>query len=120
MVPDRISPDPTLPAVTQDPKKQTPVLRVTLADTSAYRGSTIHVEGIVTSERKPLPDHTVRVFIAPAGQGHVNSVPLGIATTGADGTFRVDLSVPPTVSLATYDILLSSDEDAYYNAALSD
>ncbi len=119
-VPDRISPDPTLPAITQDPKKQTPLLRVTLADTSAYRGATVHVEGIVTAERRPLPDHTVRVFIAPAGQGHVNSVPLGIATTGPDGTFRVDLSVPPSVSLATYDILLSSDEDAYYNAALSE
>ena len=117
---DRISPDPTLPAITQDPKKKTPVLRVTLADVSAYRGGTVHVEGIVTDERKPLPDHTVRVFIAPAGQGHVNSIPLGIATTGADGTFRVDLAVPASVGLQTYDILLSSDEDAYYNASLSE
>jgi transglutaminase-like putative cysteine protease len=117
--PARISPDPTLPSVTQDPKKQNPVLRITQADTSAYRGATIHVEGIVTAEHKPLADHTVRVFIAPAGEGHLHSVPLGLATTGADGTFRVDLPVP-NVQLSTYDLLLSTDEDAYYNAALSE
>jgi hypothetical protein len=116
----RISPDPTLPAVTQDPKKHTPVLRVTTADTSAYRGATLHVEGIVTSERKPLADHTVRVFIAPAGEGHLHSMPLGLATTSADGTFRVDLPIPAAANLQTYDILLSTDEDAYYNAALSE
>ncbi len=118
--PARISPDPTLPAVTQDPKKHTPVLRVTQADTSAYRGATLHVEGIVTAERKPLADHTVRVFIAPAGEGHLHSMPLGLATTGADGTFRVDLPIPAAANLQTYDILLSTDEDAYYNAALSE
>jgi hypothetical protein len=118
--PDRISPDPTLPAVAPDPKKQTPNLRITIADASAYRGASIHVEGIVqNADHRAIADHTVRVFMAPAGD-HQHSIPIGIATTGADGTFRTDLPIPPSVSLQTYELLLSTDEDAYYNAALSD
>jgi hypothetical protein len=37
----------------------------------------------------------------------------------ADGTFRHDFAVPPQMSLQTYDIWLSSSEDAYFNAAAS-
>jgi hypothetical protein len=118
--PDRISPDPSLPALPPDPGKKTPNLRITIADASAYRGAQIHVEGIVTVERRPVADHSVRIFIAPAGNDHHGSIQLGIATTGTDGTFRVDLPVPPGLSLQTYDLLLSADSDAYFNAALSD
>ena len=42
------------------------------------------------------------------------------AKTGADGTFRVDLPLPGQLDLSSYEIYLSSLEDAYYNAALSD
>ena len=42
------------------------------------------------------------------------------AKTTADGTFREDFSLPPTLNLSTYEIYLSSYDDAYYNAALSD
>ena len=45
--PDRITPDPTLPTKQQDPKKATPELTVTASDTNAFRGSFIHVEGVV-------------------------------------------------------------------------
>jgi hypothetical protein len=118
--PDRISPDPTLPAVAPDPKKQTPSLRITIADASAYRGASIHVEGIVQSQGRAVADHSVRVFMAPAGEGRTHAIQIGIATTGADGTFHADLPIPASAQLQTYDLLLTSDEDAYYNAALSD
>jgi hypothetical protein len=117
---DRISPDQTLPTQPPDPKKPTPVLRVTLADASAYRGASIHVEGIVSVEHKPVADHSVRIFIAPSGTSFKGAISLGAVTTGSDGTFRVDLPIPPSVSLATYEIGLASDDDAYFNAALSD
>ena len=45
--------------------------------------------------------------------------PVGNAVTGPDGSFRVDLPVPPSVELATYEIWLSSPDDATYNGALS-
>lgn len=115
--PDRITPDPSLPSVTQDPKKPTPRLVVTLADASAYRGGAIHVEGVARVDGKPLPDHVVRVYLSH--ENGTRPIPLGNATTGADGTFREDFTVPP-VNLATYEIRLASDEDAYNNAALSD
>jgi transglutaminase-like putative cysteine protease len=118
--PDRISPDPTLPAVAQDPKKPTPTLQITTADASAYRGATLHIEGIARALGKPLPDRSVRVFIAPAGEGHTHAIALGLATTQADGTFAVDLAIPASATLSTYDLLLATDEDAYYNAALSE
>jgi hypothetical protein len=117
--PDRITPDPTLPYATQDPHKATPVLIVTTADASAYRGDAIHVEGRASANGKPIPDHDVSVFLSPAGAGGAKSMFIGTAVTGPDGGFKQDFSVPSGIGVATYDIWLSSSEDAYYNAALS-
>jgi transglutaminase-like putative cysteine protease len=117
--PDRISPDPTLPVAVPDPKKPTPTLLVTAADSNAFRGGVLHVEGLVRASNKPLEDHVVQIWLAPPARRH-DTVLLGTATTRDDGTFAVDLLVPGRVNLDTYDVLLSSDEDAYYNAALSD
>lgn len=118
--PDRITPDPTLPTKSQDPKKATPELLVTTADTSAFRGDFIHVEGIVRVDGKGLANHRVDVFLAPAGSNGEGSIALGPAVSRPDGMFSADLPVPGNLELARYEILLSSAEDAYYNAALSD
>lgn len=118
--PDRITPDPTLPAVTQDPKKPTPRLVVTQASESAYRGDMIHVEGSARVDAKPVADHVINIYVAPAGHGGQNAIRLGAATTDANGLFRSDLPVPPSLMLSSYEIYLSAEEDAYYNAALSD
>jgi len=117
---DTILPDVNLPAVQMDPKKQNPKLEITLASPSAFRGGVIRVEGRAHVDGKPLPDHPVVVYIAPAGTHGANSKNLGRATTGADGTFRQDFTIPSTINLALYEIYLSSSPDAYYNAALSD
>lgn len=119
-VPDRILPDQGLPVVTRDPKKQSPRLEVTTADARAFRGDHIHVEGIVTIDRKGLPGHTVDVFLSPVGRLGSGSILLGRAATGPDGSFREDFAVPATIELRSYEIWLSSPEDAYYNAALSE
>jgi transglutaminase-like putative cysteine protease len=118
--PDRILPDQNLPTVTRDPKKLSPVLRVTRADDHAFRGDQIHVEGLVTAARKGLADHPVDVFLSPAGRGGINSILLGRVVSEADGSFHTDFAIPPTINLAAYDIWLSSPEDAFYNAALSE
>lgn len=118
--PDRITPDPSLPTVTQDPKKKTPRLDVTTADTAAFRGDVVHVEGRVVAEGKPIPDHPVDVFLAPAGRRGANPIPLGRAVSDANGRFTQEFTVPASLNLATYEIYLASPEDAYYNAALSD
>jgi hypothetical protein len=118
--PDRILPDQDLPTVTRDPKKLSPVLLVTLADDHAFRGDVLHVQGQVTAARKGLPDHPVDVFLSKAGHGGANSILLGRAVTEADGSFRAEFVLPPTIKLDAYDIWLSSPEDAYYNAALSE
>jgi hypothetical protein len=118
--PDRILPDQNLPVVNRDPKKPSPSLAVTLADEHAFRGDQIHVEGRASVGGKALPDHTVDVFLSPAGRGGVGSILLGRAATTADGSFRADFAIPPTMNLAAYDIWLSSPEDAYFNAALSE
>jgi Transglutaminase-like superfamily len=117
---DRVLPDQGLPVITRDPKKRSPVLSVTLADEHAFRGDQIHVEGRAATAGKGLPDHTVDVFLSPAGRGGSGSILLGRAVTDPDGSFRADFNVPAAMSLAAYDIWLSSPEDAYYNAALSE
>ena len=117
---DRILPDQGLPAVTRDPKKRSLVLSVTIADDHAFRGDQLHIEGRAAAAGKGLPDHPVDVFLSPAGRGGSNSILLGRAVTGPDGAFRADFDVPATTNLAAYDIWLSSPEDAYYNAALSE
>jgi transglutaminase-like putative cysteine protease len=118
--PDVILPDQSLPTVTRDPKKRSPRLRVTTADDHAFRGDQLHVEGTAQVADKGLGDHPVDVFLSPAGRGGAGSILLGRTITSADGTFRDDFPVPPSVNLASYDIWLSSPEDAYYNAALSE
>ena len=118
--PDRILPDQSLPVVTRDPKKPSPVLIVTLADERAFRGAQLHVEGRASAAGKALPDHTVDVFLSRAGSGGSGSIFLGRAVTEADGAFRSEFAVPPTIQLERYEIWLSSPEDAYYNAALSE
>ena len=118
--PDRITPDPSLPTVTQDPKKLTPRLDVTTADTSAFRGDVVHVEGRVVAQGKPVVDHPVDVFLAPAGRHGAGPIPLGRAVSDATGRFTQEFTVPGSLNLATYEIYLASPEDAYYNAALSD
>ena len=117
---DRVLPDQGLPVITRDPKKPSPVLTVTLADEHAFRGDQVHVEGRASAAGKGLPDHTVDVFLSPAGRGGSSSILLGRAVTNPDGSFRADFNVPATLGLAAYDIWLSSPEDAYYNAALSE
>jgi transglutaminase-like putative cysteine protease len=117
--PDRILPDQNLPVVKPDPKKQSPVLEVTLADEQAFRGAQIHVEGRASAAGKSLPDHAVDVFLAPPRQDGSGSIFLGRAVTSSDGTFRADFAVPATITPSAYEIWLSSPEDAYYNAALS-
>lgn len=116
---DPIRPDQGLPTVTRDPKKVSPTLQVTIADPHAFRGDTLHVEGRVAAGARPLADHTVDVFLSPAGHGGSASILLGRATTGPDGLFRQDFTLPGTLSLMAYEIWLSSPEDARYNAALS-
>ncbi len=117
---NRISPNPGLPAVAPNPAKPTPRLAITLADSHAYRGDAIHVEGLANIGQKPLADHVVDIYIAPAGGHGRQESFLGYAKTAADGTFRVDLAVPAELKLQTYELYVSSPEDAYYNAALSD
>jgi len=118
--PDMITPDPTKPVKQPDKNKATPQLLVTSSDTSAYRGDFIHVEGIVRVDGKGLGNHQVNVFLGLAGNAGKDSIPLGSAVTRPDGGFSADLPVPAVLELSRYEILLSSAEDAYYNAALSD
>jgi transglutaminase-like putative cysteine protease len=118
--PDRILPDQGLPTVTRDPKKRSLRLAVTTADDHAFRGDQLHVEGGAYIADKGVADHPVDVFLSPAGRGGSGSILLGRTITNADGTFRDDFPVPPAINLANYDIWLSSPEDAYYNAALSE
>ena len=93
---------------------------MTTADTSAYRGHLVHVEGRVDVAGKPLADHAIDVFLAPAGRGGAAPLPLGRAVSDRTGRFSQDFSVPASLDLATYEIYLASPEDAFYNAALSD
>ena len=60
------------------------------------------------------------MFLAPAGRSGTGSISLGSAVTRTDGGFSVDLPVPGSLDLARYEILLSTADDAYYNAALSE
>jgi transglutaminase-like putative cysteine protease len=118
--PDRITPDPTKPVKRNDPTKPTPVLAVASADTSAYRGDNLRVQGYAQVGKKGIANHRVDVFLAPAGARGEGSIPIGYAVTASDGTFNVDLVVPAQVDLIRYEIRLSSSEDSTFNAALSD
>ncbi len=116
---DRITPDPTLPEIALDPKKLSPRLEISIADSSAYRGDVVHIEGRASVGGKPIRDHRIEVFLAPAGRAGRYARPLGNAVTDHNGTFSQDFDVPGDLDLATYELYLASREDETYNAALS-
>jgi hypothetical protein len=117
---DTILPDITLPPVAMDPKKKNPKLEITLASAAAFRGGVLRVEARAHVDGTPLIGHPIDVYLAPSGSHGASSKALGRATTGQDGTFRQDFTVPSSINLATYEIYISSSPDAYYNAALSE
>lgn len=117
---DRIAPDQSLPVAPRDPKKLSPELEVTEADTSGYRGAAVRIAGRVHVNGKAIQDHPIDVFLSPRGRRGADYIPLGRAVTEADGTFRQEFSLPPKLELQTYEIFLSSPGDATYNAALSE
>jgi transglutaminase-like putative cysteine protease len=115
-----ITPDPRLPTQPKDPLKKDPRLDILEWSNTAYRGAAVRVSAYIHVGTSPLINHPIDVFIAPAGRKGENSISLGRAVTGPDGKFNQEFTVPASVNLASYDIFLSSPEDAYYNAALSE
>ncbi|MBX3161606.1 MAG: transglutaminase domain-containing protein [Deltaproteobacteria bacterium] len=115
-----ITPDPRLPQAPKDPHKDDPRLDILDWSASAYRGASLRVAAYIHVGTRPLVNHPIDVYIAPAGKKGENSIPLGRAVTGPDGKFNQEFTVPSSVGLAAYDIFLSSPEDAYFNAALSE
>lgn len=118
-LPGRITPDKSLPVAQPDPLKKTPALEITRADSVAYRGGSLHLEGRATVAGQPLPGRPIDVFISPAGSGGKPARPLRRILTNRDGTFAADFDIPADVQLAPYEIHISSPEDAEYNGALS-
>lgn len=108
-----------LPTTAPDPQKLTPTLAVTRASASAYRGDRMHVEGIIRIGSRPLANHFIYVYLAPAGRHGAHSTQLGSLRSNLDGTFNGELPVPAQVDLSTYEVYVSSPEDPTYNAALS-
>ena len=118
--PDSISPDPSAPARTLDPKKRNPKIRIHRADGVAYRGETLSVAGAVEIDDKPLVDHIVDVFLAPAGRFGNNPIRIGRTTTGPDGKFEVEVDLPGNLELRSYELFVTTPEDATYNGAVSE
>jgi transglutaminase-like putative cysteine protease len=115
-----VGPDPSLPPRKIDPKKKTPKITITYSNDTGYRGEALRVEGRVDVDNAPLPDRAVDIFIAPAGRGGSGQILIGRGTTGADGTFSVDVDLPGSLDLQTYELFVTSRDDAKYNAAISD
>ena len=117
--PDRMTPDPNAPVKEEDPKKTSPELMVTTADTSAYRGEFLHVEGVARAKGKGLGNFKVDIHIAPAGRSGASATKIGYGVTRPDGTFSADVAIPGSIDLARYEIFLTSEEDPHFNPAKS-
>jgi hypothetical protein len=116
---EQINPDQSLPTTAPDPRKESPRLMITLADSSAYRGGLMMIEGQADSRGVPIANHLVEIFIAPAGQRGKDSVSLGRVVTDASGRFKGELNIPASVNLARHEIFASSPGTLRFNAALS-
>lgn len=117
--PGRITPNTTLPIAKADPTKPTPELIITRADTVAYRGGRLHIEGKASVKGKPMAGRPIDVFLSRLGSRGTDSMLLRRVLTGADGTFSADFDVPAEAKLAPHEVRISSPEDASYNGALS-
>jgi hypothetical protein len=103
-----------------DPQKSTPTLTVTSADTSGYRGETLHVEGRVDTAGGPQGNRRVDIYLAPVGKGGDGSTLIGHSVTGTSGTFAADVDLPASLDLSTYELYLGTPGDDRTNAAFSE
>ncbi len=116
---DHIAPDQDLPASVQDPKKKSPRLQITIADSAVYRGEALNVEGTIDVAGTPLADRMIEVFVSPSGSRGKDAVSLGRVVSDQQGRFKAQLPVPAAVQLRRHEIFASSPPDALFNAALS-
>jgi transglutaminase-like putative cysteine protease len=116
----RITPDKSKPVARADPAKRTPVLTITSAATSAYRGGKLHVEGRAVDGSAPLPSRPIDIYLSQSGSHGANALFLKRVLTGADGTFSVDVEVPAKAKLAPHELHISTPADDTYNGALSE
>ena len=116
---DHITPDQDLPASAQDPKKKSPRLQITVADTAVYRGEVLNVEGTIDVAGIPLADRMIEVFVSPSGSRGKDAVSLGRVVSDGNGRFKAQLAVPAAVTLRRHEIFASSPPDSVFNAALS-
>jgi len=116
---DAVGPGDARPIGEPDPHKITPSVSITLADPFGYRGEALHVEGRLDAPGGAVPSQRVDVFLAPVGRAGNDAILLGRGAAGADGRFAVDVDIPASVDLSTYEIYVSTPGDARYNAAVS-
>ena len=114
------TPDGKLPPRTADPKKPTPRVLITQAASSGYRGETLHLEGRVDNGKAPVADHAVELYLSPHGHNGADAILIGHGATDARGIFSVDVELPASLDLATYDAYAATRDDAQFNAAISD
>ncbi len=117
---DIIGPGPDVGDRKLDPSKVTPKITVTLADSSAYRGEVMRVEGRVDGPRGPVAGVRIDVLLAPSGRSGRDAIVIGRGATASDGTFMADAVVPLDLELSDYELYVTSREDARHNGASSD
>jgi len=117
---DTIDPGEVGRARPPDPKKRTPTVAITLADSVGYRGETVRVEGRVDDAGGAIGGERVDVFLAPVGSDGNGGRLIGRGATDRDGVFRVDADVPADLDLRTYEIYVTTPETDMHNSGRSD
>lgn len=100
-----------------DPKKVTPAIAITLADTVGYRGEGFTIEGRVDAPRGPVGGMRVDAML---GKNGTDFVPIGRSVTLPDGSYVIEAVLPADLDLAAYQLHVSIRGDARYNPAISE
>ena len=103
-----------------DPAKVTPKLSITLTDPYGYRGESLRVEGRADAKTGAVEGLRIDVFLAPLGRSGNAAVLVGRTATAANGTFTVEVDLPGSLDLRTYEVFVSTPGDERYNAGISE
>jgi len=117
-----IGPGKGLPTIPDDElvNKKSTEISVLSVSAQGYRGETIQVRGVLSSDGAGLGDQPINIFLMAVGGSSEDSTRVGVATSNADGTFAASVQIPLSFKPASYEVYAATPGDDDYAPAVSE
>src|SRR5690606_23000547 len=109
---------PALPGEMLRNKRATRI-ELTYVDPEGFRGESISVTGMLTSDGKGVGGQSIEIYLAPEGRDGNEARLVDRTVTEGDGAFTVCVAVPSDLELRGYEVFAATRGDSRFAPALS-